>query len=224
MEIKTISKTMYEYSKDTQKETVSKKTNIHKNKNTQKPVMNITSIKYCSINNSHVYSKVLCTRCRSTGTGVYTWQSSKNRTERGDIGVFAVKTVCKKNVSNIMANVRKYSKSDIKEMAENNGQMDVDPEGLRLYGPYSKLKVNLCTIIIHVCNNLMRCSNPNNAVSKYGGYRDVKVRVQSKMHSCVKIDASSICVYPEAVVINTWSARSKTVTLQSSSWHKEYGE
>jgi hypothetical protein len=72
MEIKTISKRMYEYSKDTQKKIVSKKTNTHKNKNTQKPVTNITSIKYCSINNSHVNSKVLCTRCRSTQTGEYT--------------------------------------------------------------------------------------------------------------------------------------------------------
>jgi hypothetical protein len=105
--------------------------------------------------------------------------------------------------------------------------MDVDPEGLRMYGPYGKLIVNLCTIVIPVCKNLMRCSTHNTAVSKYGkygGYKDVKVRVRSKMYSHVKIDASSICVYPEAVVINTWSARNKTVTIQSSSWHKEYGE
>jgi hypothetical protein len=80
---------------------------------------------------------------------------SKNGTERGDIGVFAVKSVCKNNVPNIMANVRKYITSDITEMAENNGQMDVDPEGLGLYGPYGKLIVNLCTIVIHVCKNLM---------------------------------------------------------------------
>ncbi len=197
MEIKTISKRMYEYSKDTQKEIVSKKTNIHKNKNTQKPVTNTTSIKYCSINNSPVNSKVLCTRCRSTQTVEYTWQLSKNVTERGDIGVLAVKAVCKKNAPNIMANVRKYSTSDITEMAENNGQMDVDPEGLRMYGPYGKLIVNLYTIVIHVCKNLMRCSNPNTAVCKYGGYRDVKVHVRNKMYSHVIMDASSICVYCE---------------------------
>ncbi len=35
MKITTINKRMYEYSKYTQKETVSKKSNIHKNKNTQ---------------------------------------------------------------------------------------------------------------------------------------------------------------------------------------------
>ncbi len=169
-------------------------------------------------------SKVLCTRWRSTKTGEYTWQLSKNGTERGYIDVLTVITVCKKNAPKKVAYVRKYSKSDITEMAENNGQMDVDPEGLRMYGPYGKPIMNLRTLVIHMCKTLMRCSNPKTAVSKYGDCRDAKVRVRSKKHSYVKIVVSTVCVYPEAVVTNTWSARSKTVAIQSSSWHKEYGE
>jgi hypothetical protein len=224
MVIKSISKRTYEYSKATQKVTISKKTNIHNNKNKPKPVTNIASLKYCSNNNIHVNSKVLCTWWRSTQTGEYTWQLCKNGTERGYIGVCTVISVCKKNAPNKVAYVRNYSKSDITEMAENNGQMDVDPDGLRMYSPYGKPIVNLCTSVIHMCKTLMRYSNPKTAVSKYGDCRDVKVRVRIKMHSYVKIDVSTVCVYPEAVVTNTWSARSKTVTIQSSSWHKEYGE
>jgi hypothetical protein len=183
--------------------------------------MNITSVKYCSINNTHVNSKVLCTRWRSTKTGEYTWQLRKNGTERGCVEVLIVITGCKKNAPNKVAYVRKYSKSDITEMAENNGQMDVDPEGLRMYGPYGKPIMILSTLVIHMCKTLMKCSNPNTAISNCS---DEKVRVRSKKYSYVKIVMSIVCVYPETVVNNTWSARSKTVAIQSSSWHKEYGE
>ncbi len=217
---KIISKIMYEYSKDTQKITRSKNTNNHSKRNTQKPVTNITPIKYCNINNSHVNSNVLCTRCKSTHTGEYTWQLSKNGPERGDTSVVA----CKEKASYITANIQKYSTSDITEMAENNGPMDVDPEGHKMYGPYGKFIVNLCKIVILICKNLMRCNTLNMADSKYGRYNDVKVRVRSKVYRHAKIAEYIVCVYPEAVVIDTWSARNKTVTIQSSSWHKEYGE
>ncbi len=134
------------------------------------------------------------------------------------------KVVCKEKVSHITASIQKYSTSAITEMAENNGLMDVDPEGHRMYGPYGKFIVNLCKIVIPICKNLMRCNTPNMADSKYGGYNGVKVRVRSKVYRHAKIPEYNICVYPEAVVFDTWSARNKTVTIQSSSWHKEYGE
>ncbi len=42
--------------------------------------------------------------------------------------------VCKEIAQNKVTNTRKCSTSDITEMAEKNGQMDVDPEGLMMYG------------------------------------------------------------------------------------------
>ncbi len=157
--------------------------------------------------------------------------------------------MCKKNATNKAVYVHIYSKSDITEMAENNGQMDVDPEGLGMYGPYGKPIMNLrtsvisrcktivrcsnpmnmhimniCTSVMHVCKTPVKCSNTKTAVNKYDDCNVAKVRVRSKKHSYAEIVVSTVCVYTEAVVTNTWSARSKTAVIQSSSWHKEYGE
>jgi hypothetical protein len=215
---------MYGYSKDTKKITISKNTNNHRERYTQKPVTNITSLKYGNNNNSHVNSYVLCTLCKSTHTGEYTRQLSKNGTERGYTGVVNAKVVCNKKATHITANIQKYSTSDITEMAENNGPMDVDPEGHRVYGPYGKLSVNIITIVPLICKNLMRCNTLNTVERKYGRYNDAKIRVRCKVCRRIKISEYMVCVYPEAVVIDTSSARNKTVTIQSSSWHKEYGE
>ncbi len=77
---------------------------------------------------------------------------------------------------------------------------------------------------MHMCKTSVICSNPKTAVNKYDDRSVAKVRVRSKKHSYAEIVVSTVCVYPEAVVTNTWSARSKTVAIQSSSWNKEYGE
>jgi hypothetical protein len=162
--IKTKRNVMYGYSKTIQMVKISKKPNIHDNANKckRKPVRYITTVKYCSNNNTHVKSKVLCTGWMGTKTGEYTWQLRKNGTERGCVEVLIVITGCKKNAPNKVAYVRKYSKSDITEMAENNGQMDVDLEGLGMYGPYGKPIMNLRTSVIPMCKTKARCSNPMN--------------------------------------------------------------
>jgi hypothetical protein len=248
--IKTKRKVMYGYSETIQMAKISEKPIIHDNanKNKRKPVTNITTVMYCSNNNTHVKSKVLCTRWLDTRTGEYTWQLSKSGTGRGYVDVPVI-NVCKKNATSKAAYVHIYSKSDITEMAENNGQMDVDPEDLGMYGTCSKLIMNLrtsvisrckttvrcinpmnmhimniCTTVLHVCNTPVKCSNTKTAVNKYDARNVVKVRVRSVKHSYAERVVSPVCVYAEAVVTNTWSARSKTVAIQSSSWHKEYGE
>jgi hypothetical protein len=113
---------------------------------------------------------------------------------------------------------------------EHNGQMDVDPEGLEMYGPYGKPIMNLCTSVISRCKTVVRCSNPMNpvnictsvlhvcktpvkrsksktAVNKYGDRNAVKVRVRSVKHSYAEIVVNPVGVYTEAVVSNTWSAQ-----------------
>ncbi len=100
---------------------------------------------------------------------------SKNRTERGYKGVVNAKVLCNKKAIHITVNIQKYSTSDITEMAENNGAMDVDPEGHRGYGPYGKLLVNLTTILILMCKNLMRCNTLDMVESEYAQYKDVKI-------------------------------------------------
>ncbi len=110
--------------------------------------------------------------------------------------------VCKENAPNKVTYIGKYSTSDITEMAENNGQMDVDPEGLKMYGPYSKPIMNLHSLVLHVYITLMRCSNPKTDVCKYGDSNDVNVRVRSKKYRYEKIAEGIVCVYPEAVVTN----------------------
>jgi hypothetical protein len=218
------SRRMYGYSKDTKNTKKCKNTNKYMERYTQKPVMSTTSIKYYNNDDGHVNSNVLCTRRKSTRTGEYTWQSSRNRTERGYTGDVNAKAVCYKKSSPIAVNIQKYSTSDITEMAENNGAMDVDPEGHRVYGPYGKPIVNLTMIIIGMCKILMRCNTLDMAGSEYVKYNDVKIRVRRNECRSTRISEYMAYVYPEAVVIYTWFARSKTVSIQSSSWHKEYGE
>ncbi len=161
------SRRMYGYSKDTKKAKKCKNTNKYMERYTQKPVMSTTSIKYYNNDDGHVNSNVLCTRRKSTRTGEYTWQSSRNRTERGYTGAVNAKVVCYKKLSLITVNIQKYSTSDITEMAENNGAMDVDPEGHRVYGPYGKAIVNLTMIVIVMCKNLIRCNTLDMAGSEY---------------------------------------------------------
>jgi hypothetical protein len=215
---------MYEYSKNTQKIIIHKKHKTHKHKNRLEPVKNKTSIKYYSTKSTHVNSKVLCTRCRSTKYVAYTWQSRKMGAERGYVEVLSVINVCKVIAQNKVTNTRKCSTSDITEMAEKNGQMDVDPEGLMMYGPYGKPKMNIYPLVIHVYITLVRYNNPKTDVCKYGDSGDVNVRVRSKRYRYGKLVEGIVCVYPESVVTNKWSVRSKTVEIQSSSWRKEYGE
>jgi len=248
--IKTKRNVMYGYSKTIQMVKISKKPNIHDNANKckRKPVRYITTVKYCSNNNTHVKSKVLCTGWMGTKTGEYTWQLRRSGTERRYVDVPVI-SVCKKNAMSRAAYVHIYSKSDITEMAENNGQMDVDPEGLGMYGPYGKpilnlrtsvipmcktkarcsnpmnmYKMTICTSVLQACKTPVKCSNPKTAVNKHDNRSVVKVYVRSKKHSYAEIIVSRACIYAEAVPTNTWSARSKTVEIQSSSWHKEYGE
>jgi hypothetical protein len=109
-------------------------------------------------------------------------------------------------------------------MAEKNGQMDVDPEGLMMYGPYGKPKMFIYPLVLYVCITLVMYNNPKTDVCKYGDSGDVSVRVWSKKLRYGEMVEGILCVYPESVVTKKWSARSKTVEVQSSSWHKEYGE
>ncbi len=242
--IKAKRNTMYGYSKTIQMVKISKKI-IHDNgnKNIRKPVTTITTVKYCTNNNTHVKSKVLCTGWLGTKTGEYTWQLRRSGSGRRYVDVPVIK-VCKKDAMSGAAYVHIYSKSDITEMAENNGQMDVDPEVLGMYGPYGKPKMNLRTSVITRCKTIVRCSNPMNmyimsictcktpekcsnsktAVKKHADRNVVKVHVRNEKHSYAEIIVSRVCIYVEVVYTNTWSARSKTVEIQSSSWHKEYGE
>jgi hypothetical protein len=85
-----------------------------------------------------------------------------------------------------------------------------------MYGPYGKNNKNIYLIVIYVYVPLVKYNNPKTG--------DVNVRVPSKQYRYVKMCEGSVCVYPESVVTNKWSARSITVEIQSSSWHKEYGE
>jgi len=215
---------MYEYSKSIQKIIIYKKPKTYKHSNRLEPVKNKTSIKYYSTKSTHVNSKVLCTRCRSTKYVAYTWQLIKVVAERGYVEVLSVIYVCKEIAQNKVTNTRKCSTSDITEMAEKNGQMDVDPEGLMMYGPYGKPKMNIYPLVLYVCITLVRYNNPKTDVCKYGDSGDVSVRVWSKKLRYGKMVEGILCVYPESVVTKKWSARSKTVEIQSSSWHKEYGE
>ncbi len=79
-------------------------------------------------------------------------------------------------------------------------------------------------LVLYVCKTLVMYNNPKTDVCKYGDSGDVSVRVWSKKCRYEKMVEENLCVYPESVVTKKWSARSKTVEIQSSSWHKEYGE
>ena len=215
---------MYEYSKSNQNKIMYKKPRTYSNSNKLEPVKNKTSIKYRSTNNTQVNSKVLCTGCGSTKYVAYTWQLTKDEAERGYEGRHSVMYVCNVIAENTVINTCKYSTSDITEMAEKNGQMDVDPEGLMMYGPYGKLKMNIYPLVLYVCITLVMYNNPKTDVCKYGDSGDVSVRVWSKKLRYGKMVEGILCVYPESVVTKKWSVRSKTVEIQSSSWHKEYGE
>ena len=214
---------MYGYSKDIKNKKKCKSTN-NMERYTQKPVMYTTTIKYCNNGDGNVNSNVRCTRRKSTRTVEYTWQSRSNRAERGYTGDVNAKVLCCKMAFPITVHTQKYITSDITEMAENNGAMDVDPEGHRVYGPYGKLIVNLMMIIINMCKIPMRCSILDRARSKYVRYKYVKMLVRRNECRSTRITEYITYMHPEAVVTYTWSARSKDVYLQSSSWHKEYGE
>ena len=215
---------MYGYSKDIKNKKKCKSTNKYMERYTQKPVMYTTTIKYCNNGDGNVNSNVRCTRRKSTRTVEYTWQSRSNRAERGYTGDVNAKVVCYIKAVPKAVNMQKYSTSDITEMAENNGAMDVDPEGHRVYGPYGKRTVNLMWKIICICKILMRCSVLDSGISKNVRYKYEKMLVRRNEYRSTRITEYITSMHPEAVVTYTWSARSKDVYIQSSSWHKEYGE
>ncbi len=93
-----------------------------------------------------------------------------------------------------------------------------------LYGPYGKSIMIIYTLVLYVYVNLMMQNNPNTDVCKYGDSVDASVSVWSKKCRYVKMVEGKVCVGPESVVTKKWSACKKTVEIQSSSWHKEYGE
>jgi len=144
--------------------------------------------------------------------------------ERGYVERHSVIYVCNEIAQNTVTNTRKYSTRDITEMAEKNGQMDVDPEGLMLYGPYCKPIMIIYTLVLYVNITLMMHNDPKTDVCKYGDSVDVSVSVWSKKCRYEKMVEGKVCANPESVVTKKWSARNKTVEIQSSSWHKEYGE
>ena len=240
---------MYEYSKSNKNKIMCKKYKIYSKGNTLEPVKNKTSIKYRSTNRTQVNSKVLCTGCVSTKYVAYTWQLTKDEAERGYEGRHSVMYVCNVIAENTVINTCKYSTSDITEMAEKNGQMDVDPEGLMLYGPYGKSKIIIYALVLYVNITQMMLNVPKKEVYKYSDPGDESVSVWCKKckyvkidvykysdpvdesvsvwcKKCknVKIDIGKVCGSPESVVTKEWSARSKTVEIQSGNWHKEYGE
>ena len=215
---------MYGYSKEIKNTTKCKSTNKYMESHTQKPVMYTITIKYCKNGDGNANSNVRCTRCKSTRTVVYTWQSRRDRAERGYTGDVNAKVVCYIKAVPKAVNIQKYSTSDITEMAENNGAMDVDPEGHRVYGPYGKRIVNPMWKIICICKIPKSCGALYSARSKYVWYKYVKVQVRRNKCRSTRIPEYITYMHPEAVVTYTWSARSKNVYIQSSSWHKEYGE
>jgi hypothetical protein len=215
---------MYGYSKDIKNKKKCKSTNKYMERYTQKPVMYTTTIKYCNNGDGNVNSNVRCTRRKSTRTVEYTWQSRSNRAERGYTGDVNAKVVCYIKAVPKAVNMQKYSTSDITEMAENNGAMDVDPEGHRVYGPYGKRIVNLMWKIICICKIPKSCGALYSARSKYVWYKYVKMKVRRNECRSTRIPEYVKYILPEAVVTYTWSARRKDVYVQSSSWHKEYGE
>jgi hypothetical protein len=93
-----------------------------------------------------------------------------------------------------------------------------------VYGPYGKRTVNLMWKIICICKIPERCGALYSARSKYVWYKYEKVQVRRNKCRSTRIPEYIKYIQPEAVVTYTWSARSKDVYLQSSSWHKEYGE
>ncbi len=69
-----------------------------------------------------------------------------------------------------------------------------------------------------------KCGNYDAVVKMHTEHIGVKVRVRNRVHSCAEKIVCWVCIYVEAIYTNTWSARSKTVEIQNSNWHKEYGE
>jgi hypothetical protein len=253
------SRKMYGYSKEIKNTTKCKSTNKYMESHTQKPVMYTITIKYCKNGDGNANSNVRCTRCKSTRTVVYTWQSRRDRAERGYAGGVNAKVVCYIKEVPKTVNIQKYSTSDITEMAEHNGTMDVDPEGHRVYGPYGKRIFNLmckiCICIYKIPQSVLYSARskyawykyvkmkvrrneckiciciykiPKSALysarSKYAWYKYVKMKVRRNECRSTRIPEYVKYLYPEAVVTYTWSARRKDVYVQSSSWHKEYGE
>jgi hypothetical protein len=160
----------------------------------------------------------------STKYVAYTWQLTKDEAERGYEGRHSVMYVCNVIAENTVINTCKYSTSDITEMAEKNGQMDVDPEGLMLYGPYGKSKIIIYALVLYVNITQMMLNVPKKEVYKYSDPGDESVSVWCKKCKYVKIVMGKVCGSPESVVTKKWSARNKTVEIQSGNWHKEYGE
>jgi hypothetical protein len=160
----------------------------------------------------------------STKYVAYTWQLTKDEAERGYEGRHSVMYVCNVIAENTVINTCKYSTSDITEMAEKNGQMDVDPEGLMMYGPYGKSKMIIYTPVLYGNITQMMHNVPKTEVYKYGDPIDESVSVWCKKCKYVKIVMGKVCGSPESVVTKKWSARNKTVEIQSGNWHKEYGE
>jgi hypothetical protein len=218
------SRKMYGYSKEIKNTIKSKSTNKYMKRYIQKPVMYTKTIKYCKNGVGNANSNVRCTRCKSTRTVVYTWQSRRDRAERGYTGDVNAKVVCYIKAVPKAVNIQKYSTSDITEMAENNGAMDVDPEGHRVYGPYGKRIVNPMWKIICICKIPKSCGALYSARSKYVWYKYVKMKVRRNECRSTRILEYIKYIQSEAVVTYTWSARRKDVYVQSISWHKEYGE
>jgi hypothetical protein len=117
---------------------------------------------------------------------------TKDVAERGYEERHSVIYMCNVIAENTVINTRKYSTSDITEMAEKNGQMDVDPEGLMLYGPYGKSKMIIYTLVLYVNITLMMHNDTKADVYKYGVPINESVSVWCKKKYFFRIETCKI--------------------------------
>jgi hypothetical protein len=241
---KTVRNVIYVYSNNGQLVKICSKTIRDKaNKKIRKPVRILTTIKYCTNNNTHVKSRVQYTVWMGTNNGVYTRHLRRSRQGRRYVNVSVI-YMCKMNTLSGTAYAQIYSKSDITEMAENNGQMDIDPEGLKMYGPYGKSTLIPCTAVYIRCTTIIRGNNPvsmyrktlciRKIANKCGNHATVikmhtehiggKIHVRNRVRSDAVNIVCWVCIYVVIIYNITRSACSKSVKIQSSNWHKEYGE
>jgi hypothetical protein len=219
---KTVRNVIYVYSNNGQLVKICSKTIRDKaNKKIRKPVRILTTIKYCTNNNTHVKSRVQYTVWMGTNNGVYTRHLRRSRQGRRCVNVSVI-YMCKKNTLSGTAYAQLYSKSDITEMAENNGQMDIDPEGLKMYGPYGKSTEIYMYICIRKIAN--KCGNHATVIKMHTEHIGEKIHVRNRVRSDAVNILCWVCIYVDRIYNIKRSACSKSVKIQSSNWHKEYGE
>jgi len=241
---KTVRNVIYVYSNNGQLEKICSKTIRDKaHIKIRKPVRILTTIKYCTNNNTHVKSRVQYTVWMGTKNGVYTRHLRRSRQGRRYVNVSVI-CMCKMNTLSGTAYAQIYSNSDITEMAANNGQMDIDPEGLKLYGPYGKSTLIPCTAVYTRCTTIIRgnnpvsmyretlcirkiankCGNRATVIKMHTEHIDGKIHVRNRVRSDAVNIVCWACIYVVIIYNITRSACSKPVKIQSSNWHKEYGE